>query len=183
MYLVCRFETPSPPMSPVSGKMPPLPPQPDPWEDIVVSVCLQKSEKGFGFSMYVMPKWGVDQSTGQSFDCIYVKRITEGLPAYLDGRLKINDRLVEIDDEPIEGLPYYQVINRLRRAEGAVQIKVARREEVGVEHYRTDKEQLMLCACSKDVTTGQKMKKESSAQCNELSCQSLADVQLPHQVR
>ena len=126
----CRFETPSPPISPVSGTMPPLPPQPDPWEDILMSIYLKKSEKGYGFSMYVMPNWGIDQSTENRFDCVYVKRIMEGLPAALDGQLQINDRLVEVDDESVEGLPYYQIVNRLRRTEHSVQIKVARREEV-----------------------------------------------------
>ncbi|XP_062503040.1 tyrosine-protein phosphatase non-receptor type 13-like isoform X2 [Corticium candelabrum] len=126
---ILKFEAPSPPISPVSGTMPPLPPRPDSWEDITISIFLRKSDKGYGFNMYVMTNWGVNEATDQSFDCVYVKKITEGMPAAVDGRLHVNDRIIEIDDESVEGLPYYQVINRLRRTEGSVQIKVARREE------------------------------------------------------
>ena len=146
--------------------MPPLPPRPDSWEDITISIFLRKSDKGYGFNMYVMTNWGVNEATDQSFDCVYVKKITEGMPAAVDGRLHVNDRIIEIDDESVEGLPYYQVINRLRRTEGSVQIKVARREEVAAAYDHVARKALCgAFVCSKSKTKGM------SANWNWFQCQ------------
>eukprot|EP00118_Oscarella_pearsei_P002924 m.12210 g.12210 ORF g.12210 m.12210 type:complete len:2074 (+) comp23876_c0_seq1:117-6338(+) len=121
-----RYETPSPPISPVSGEMPPLPPVPNPWYDRTLFIELAKEgQTSLGFGLYTMPNWGTSES-GQMFDCVYVKRIDPSSAAGRDGRLMVNDRLLEVDRETVEGKAYYQVVNTLRRARGMVLLKVAR---------------------------------------------------------
>ncbi|XP_065179497.1 tyrosine-protein phosphatase non-receptor type 13-like [Sycon ciliatum] len=57
---------------------------------------------------------------------VYVRSVVEGTIAHSDGQLRVNDRVLEVNDQPLAGLRHARVVHLLRRASGRIQFKIAR---------------------------------------------------------
>ncbi|XP_019644606.1 PREDICTED: tyrosine-protein phosphatase non-receptor type 13-like [Branchiostoma belcheri] len=85
----------------------------------VLRLELEKpSGGGLGFSLVGGEKGG---STG-----IFIKTITPGSVADKDGRVKVGDRLLQINGESLIGLSHSKAVAILRKAKGNVQLAVSR---------------------------------------------------------
>lgn len=58
---------------------------------------------------------------------IYISAVYEDSVAARDGRLRKNDRILSVNDEPIEGKEKHEVIDLLRTIRGAIVITVSRK--------------------------------------------------------
>ncbi|CAH1247149.1 PTPN13 [Branchiostoma lanceolatum] len=85
----------------------------------VIRLELEKpSGGGLGFSLVGGEKGG---STG-----IFIKTITPGSVADKDGRMKVGDRLLQINGESLIGLSHSKAVAILRKSKGNVQLAVSR---------------------------------------------------------
>ncbi|XP_035670217.1 tyrosine-protein phosphatase non-receptor type 13-like [Branchiostoma floridae] len=85
----------------------------------VIRLELEKpSGGGLGFSLVGGEKGG---STG-----IFIKTVTPGSVADKDGRVKVGDRLLQINGESLIGLSHSKAVAILRKAKGTVQLAVSR---------------------------------------------------------
>lgn len=57
---------------------------------------------------------------------IFVKSIAEGSTAAVDGRLRINDQIIEVDDTSLHGKDNQQAVEILKQTGAVVRLKVAR---------------------------------------------------------
>uniref|UniRef100_T1INI3 Uncharacterized protein n=1 Tax=Strigamia maritima TaxID=126957 RepID=T1INI3_STRMM len=83
-------------------------------------VELVKDQQGLGITIagYVCEK---DEISG-----IFVKSITERSAAALDGRIEINDQIVEVDGVSVEGYSNHQAVEVLRNTGQKVKLKIVR---------------------------------------------------------
>ncbi|UYV65354.1 MAGI3 [Cordylochernes scorpioides] len=87
-------------------------------EDGYIAVELPRGSRGLGFSI----RGGRDVNNTP----LSVLRIAEDGPAALDGRLRIGDRLVEINGMSTEGLTHAQAIDAIRQGGSTVRLLVHR---------------------------------------------------------
>lgn len=57
---------------------------------------------------------------------IFVKSIAEGSTAAVDGRLRINDQIIEVDDISLHGKDNQQAVEILKQTGAVVRLRVAR---------------------------------------------------------
>ncbi len=55
-----------------------------------------------------------------------MKSITEGSAAALDGRIQLNDQIIEVDGQSLEGYNNHQAVEVLRNTTSVVRLKLAR---------------------------------------------------------
>ena len=85
------------------------------------AVELQRGTKGFGFSI----------RGGAEFQQeLFVLRIADGGPAHLDGRLRVGDKLIEINGISTKGMTHERAI-QLIKGEATVKLLV-RREPISM---------------------------------------------------
>jgi len=92
------------------------------------SIELSKGTRGFGLGLASR-----DVSTDDQSQPIYIKSITTDGPAFVDGRLKIGDRILEVNGVSVTGMSQPEVVQLLREARGKVMLLVSRQETIDVQ--------------------------------------------------
>ncbi|XP_068744131.1 tyrosine-protein phosphatase non-receptor type 13-like isoform X2 [Montipora capricornis] len=81
---------------------------------------LEKGPRGFGFSLVAAPTF---YSNAQG---IFIKTISPGSVAESDGRLKVGDQILKVNNEDVQGLSHAKVIGMLRKITGTVELEIKR---------------------------------------------------------
>ncbi|CAG7720104.1 unnamed protein product, partial [Allacma fusca] len=86
----------------------------------IVDVELRKDLHGLGITIagYVCEK--------EELSGIFVKSISEGSAADVSGRISINDRIVEVDGQSLQGFTNHEAVEVLRKTGPIVQLKLER---------------------------------------------------------
>ncbi|XP_041125252.1 tyrosine-protein phosphatase non-receptor type 13-like isoform X2 [Polyodon spathula] len=91
-------------------------------ESCIIQVEFKKPERGgFGFALV----------GGNNGSVLTVKAISPGSVSDLDGRLKVGDILLEVNDDIVSGLSHSKVVEILRKAKGTVKLTVCRNTPAG----------------------------------------------------
>ncbi|XP_026531511.1 neurabin-1 [Notechis scutatus] len=86
-------------------------------------VDIEKDEQGFGITIIGM---GIGIETGFEKLGIFVKTITEDGPAEKDGRIRLNDQIIEVDGINMVGVSQDFASTVLRRSKGRVRFIIGR---------------------------------------------------------
>ncbi|CAH8452570.1 unnamed protein product [Heterobilharzia americana] len=103
------------------GARPTPPPKPGP---LVVEVILTRGTKsGLGFSI----TGGVGNETSNGDSGIFVTKLTSGGVAETDGRIRIGDRIVQVNDTPLVDVTHEQAVRVLKQAGDQVRLVLVKR--------------------------------------------------------
>ncbi|XP_038660263.1 multiple PDZ domain protein isoform X11 [Scyliorhinus canicula] len=78
-------------------------------------VLLTKDQGGLGIAI----------SEESTHDGVVIKSLTENGTASKDGKVKVGDRILAVDDEPVVGHPVEKVINLLKKAKNIVKLTIS----------------------------------------------------------
>eukprot|EP00794_Sanderia_malayensis_P008083 gene8083-8948_t len=100
----------------------PVRPDNDDYEVETFEVKLRKNEKGLGITIagYVGEK-SLDELSG-----IFIQNISEGSAAAQDGRLQLNDQIVEVDGQSLDGMNNLEAVEVLKNTGSIVSLIIAR---------------------------------------------------------
>ncbi|XP_062905230.1 multiple PDZ domain protein isoform X11 [Mobula hypostoma] len=89
-------------------------------------VLLTKDQSGLGIAIS-------EESTN---DGVVIKNLTENGTASKDGRVKVGDRILAVDDEPVAGHPIEKVISLLKQSKNTVKLTISS-DDVNSEQSET----------------------------------------------
>ncbi|XP_072347844.1 FERM and PDZ domain-containing protein 2 isoform X1 [Scyliorhinus torazame] len=81
---------------------------------------------------------------GDNGTAALVKAISPGSVAHLDGRLKVRDRLLQVNGEDLSALSHSETVDVLRRVQGVVELTVSRELPADMEDKRPETELLPI---------------------------------------
>ncbi|XP_065657579.1 multiple PDZ domain protein isoform X3 [Hydra vulgaris] len=94
------------------------------WRDMeTFEIQLLKNEKGLGIQIAVYVDNGV---ASDKLSSIFIQKITEGSAAAQDGRLRINDQILRVDNKDLHGMNYMEAIEVMRNTDKLVNLVIAR---------------------------------------------------------
>ncbi|XP_033636742.1 multiple PDZ domain protein-like isoform X3 [Asterias rubens] len=104
----------------------------------IFDVVLEKEAKGLGITIagYVR-----DVATGQ-VSGIFIKKIAEGSAADRNGNVKVNDQIIEVDGQSLDGFTNVEAVDMLRNTGSVVHVKLARHPEGTLDISNVNMEQL-----------------------------------------
>jgi partitioning defective protein 3 len=98
------------------------------------TIIINRSPTGtFGFGLSSR-----DVTTKDNDQPIYIKSITTGGPAFIDGRLRLGDRLLEVNGESVKGKTQSEAVNLLKSSGDQVTVVISRQEQVENQEEVTD---------------------------------------------
>ncbi|XP_041116314.1 tyrosine-protein phosphatase non-receptor type 13 isoform X1 [Polyodon spathula] len=104
----------------------------------IIQIEFKKPERGgFGFALV----------GGNNGSVLTVKAISPGSVSDLDGRLKVGDIVLEVNDDIVSGLSHSKVVEILQKAEGTVKLTVCRNTLAG----STSENQTMQTTCTEQL--------------------------------
>ncbi|XP_074610552.1 tyrosine-protein phosphatase non-receptor type 13-like [Acropora palmata] len=89
-------------------------------KDEIFWMKLDKGPRGFGFSLVAAPTFN------SNVQGIFIKTISPGSVAESDGRLKVGDQILKVNNEDVQGLSHAKVIGMLRKVTGTVELEIKR---------------------------------------------------------
>lgn len=95
-------------------------------------VELVKDSRGLGITIA-----GYVEQSSAELSGIFVKSIAEGSTAAVDGRLRINDQIIEVDDVSLHGKNNQQAVEILKQTGPVVRLKVARHVKHSLSRQQT----------------------------------------------
>ncbi|XP_048476344.1 multiple PDZ domain protein [Rhincodon typus] len=85
-------------------------------------ILLAKDQGGLGIAI----------SEESTHDGVIIKSLTENGTASKDGRIKVGDRILAVDDEPVAGHPVEKVVSLLKKAKNTVKLTISL-DEVNIQ--------------------------------------------------
>lgn len=104
-----------------------------PWE--YEEITLERGPSGLGFTV----AGGVDNPHYRNDNSIYITRLIPNGPAHLDGRLKLEDIIVRVDDTNLIDVKHAEAVSALKNSANRVQLLIKRRKPRTVILQRTAK--------------------------------------------
>lgn len=95
----------------------------DEWE--YEEIALERSGAGLGFSI----AGGTDNPHVGDDTAIYVTKLIAGGGAAADGRLRVGDSILAVNDQPVVDVPHAVAVEALKRAGNSVKLSVRRRRQ------------------------------------------------------
>ncbi|CAG9857156.1 unnamed protein product [Phyllotreta striolata] len=95
----------------------------DEWE--YEEIVLERGGAGLGFSI----AGGTDNPHIGDDTAIYITKLIGGGAASADGRLKVNDSILSVNDVPVVDVPHAVAVEALKKAGGTVKLCVRRRRQ------------------------------------------------------
>ncbi|KAA0201990.1 hypothetical protein HAZT_HAZT007571 [Hyalella azteca] len=92
------------------------------WE--MLDIALERGTQGLGFSI----AGGTDNPHIGSDTSIYITKLIAGGAAAADGRLRVNDIIVAVNDVGVENVPHASAVDALKMAGNNVRLSVKRRK-------------------------------------------------------
>ncbi|XP_076251248.1 MAGUK family member discs large 1 isoform X10 [Rhynchophorus ferrugineus] len=95
----------------------------DEWE--YEEIILERGGAGLGFSI----AGGTDNPHVGDDTAIYVTKLIQGGAAAADGRLRVGDSILAVNDQPVVDVPHAAAVEALKRAGNSVKLSVRRRQQ------------------------------------------------------
>lgn len=93
-----------------------------PWE--YEEITIERGSSGLGFTV----AGGTDNPHYKNDNSIYITRLIQNGPAYLDGRLKLEDIIVRVDDTELTDVKHSEAVSALKNSGNRVQLLIKRRK-------------------------------------------------------
>ena len=87
-------------------------------------ITIERGPTGLGFTV----AGGTDNPHYRNDNSIYITRLIQNGPAYLDGRLKLEDIIVRVDDTELIDVKHSDAVSALKNSENRVQLLIKRRK-------------------------------------------------------
>lgn len=93
-----------------------------PWE--YEEITIERGSSGLGFTV----AGGTDNPHYKNDSSIYITRLIQNGPAYLDGRLKLEDIIVRVNDTELLDVKHSEAVSALKNSGNRVQLLIKRRK-------------------------------------------------------
>uniref|UniRef100_A0A6G1SIV6 Disks large 1 n=1 Tax=Aceria tosichella TaxID=561515 RepID=A0A6G1SIV6_9ACAR len=99
-----------------------------PWE--YEEITIERGPSGLGFTV----AGGIDNPHYKNDNSIYITRLIPNGPAHLDGRLKLDDIIVRVNDTDLTDVKHSEAVLALKSSGTRVQLLIKRRKSSSITH-------------------------------------------------